>query len=544
MRASLLFADRAVSLRTASRATHLRLRASSVAPTVRTVMTSPRRTFAIISHPDAGKTTLTEKLLVAGGAIHLAGEVKARGANRRARSDWMKIEQQRGISVTSSVMTFERDGITFNLLDTPGHEDFSEDTYRTLTAVDSAVMVIDAARGIEAQTRKLFEVCRLRSVPIITFVNKVDREGRPVFELLDEIADILALDVAPMSWPIGMGGEFEGVLDLETGGVSRPEGDSRNFQGRVDQDVTLSERFAEEVELAQAGYAEFDGEAYRNGDLTPVYFGSALKDFGVAELIDALARHAPAPRPQPAEPAPIAPETPEVTGFVFKVQANMDPNHRDRIAFMRLCSGTFKRGMKLTPTGHGKPIAVHSPILFFAQNREVADEAFPGDIIGIPNHGTLRVGDTLSERADIRFTGLPNFAPEILRRVALKDPTKTKQLRKALDDMAEEGVTQVFYPEIGSNWIVGVVGQLQLEVLISRLEAEYKVAAGLEPAPFDTARWVTGEAADLKAFADVNRGAMAKDRDGNPVFLAKSAWEIGYVADRYPKVRFNATRER
>lgn len=544
MRASLLFADRAVSLRTASRATHFRLRASSVAPTVRTVMTSPRRTFAIISHPDAGKTTLTEKLLVAGGAIHLAGEVKARGANRRARSDWMKIEQQRGISVTSSVMTFERDGITFNLLDTPGHEDFSEDTYRTLTAVDSAVMVIDAARGIEAQTRKLFEVCRLRSVPIITFVNKVDREGRPVFELLDEIADILALDVAPMSWPIGMGGEFEGVLDLETGGVSRPEGDSRNFQGRVDQDVTLSDRFAEEVELAQAGYAEFDGEAYRNGDLTPVYFGSALKDFGVAELIDALARHAPAPRPQPAEPAPIAPETPEVTGFVFKVQANMDPNHRDRIAFMRLCSGTFKRGMKLTPTGHGKPIAVHSPILFFAQNREVADEAFPGDIIGIPNHGTLRVGDTLSERADIRFTGLPNFAPEILRRVALKDPTKTKQLRKALDDMAEEGVTQVFYPEIGSNWIVGVVGQLQLEVLISRLEAEYKVAAGLEPAPFDTARWVTGEAADLKAFADVNRGAMAKDRDGNPVFLAKSAWEIGYVADRYPKVRFNATRER
>jgi peptide chain release factor 3 len=507
-------------------------------------MTSPRRTFAIISHPDAGKTTLTEKLLVAGGAIHLAGEVKARGANRRARSDWMKIEQQRGISVTSSVMTFERGGITFNLLDTPGHEDFSEDTYRTLTAVDSAVMVIDAARGIEAQTRKLFEVCRLRSVPIITFVNKVDREGRPVFELLDEIADILALDVAPMSWPIGMGGEFEGVLDLETGGVSRPEGDSRNFQGRVDQDVTLSERFAEEVELAQAGYAEFDAEAYRNGDLTPVYFGSALKDFGVAELIDALARHAPSPRPQPAEPAPIAPEADEVTGFVFKVQANMDPNHRDRIAFMRLCSGTFKRGMKLTPTGHGKPIAVHSPILFFAQNREVADEAFPGDIIGIPNHGTLRVGDTLSERADIRFTGLPNFAPEILRRVALKDPTKTKQLRKALDDMAEEGVTQVFYPEIGSNWIVGVVGQLQLEVLISRLEAEYKVAAGLEPAPFDTARWVTGDAADLKAFADVNRGAMAKDRDGNPVFLAKSAWEIGYVADRYPKVRFNATRER
>ena len=507
-------------------------------------MTSPRRTFAIISHPDAGKTTLTEKLLYVGGAIHLAGEVKARGANRRARSDWMKIEQQRGISVTSSVMTFERDGITFNLLDTPGHEDFSEDTYRTLTAVDSAVMVIDAAKGIEPQTRKLFEVCRLRSVPIITFVNKVDREGRPPFELLDEIADVLALDVSPMNWPIGMGGEFEGVMDLATRRISRPEGDSRTFQGTVDE-APLSDRFAEEVELAEAGYPPFDGDAYRHGDLTPVYFGSALKDFGPAELIAALAAHAPPPRPQPAEPAPVSPDDGEVTGFVFKVQANMDPQHRDRIAFMRLCSGTFKRGMKLTPTGHGKPIAVHSPILFFAQDREIADEAFPGDIIGIPNHGTLRVGDTLSERADVRFTGLPNFAPEILRRVALKDPTKTKQLRKALDDMAEEGVTQVFYPEIGSNWIIGVVGQLQLDVLISRLEAEYKVAAALEPAPFDTARWVSAaNPADLKAFTDLNRAAMAKDRDGNPVFLAKSAWEVGYVADRYPAVTFAATRER
>ena len=506
---------------------------------------SDRRTFAIISHPDAGKTTLTEKLLYFGGAIHLAGEVKARGQTRRARSDWMKIEQQRGISVTSSVMTFEKDGITFNLLDTPGHEDFSEDTYRTLTAVDSAVMVIDAARGIEAQTRKLFEVCRLRSVPIITFVNKVDREGRPPFELLDEIADVLALDVAPMSWPVGMGGQFQGVLDLTTNKVSRPEGDSREFLGKVDDAPELPVEIAEEVELAQAGYAAFDAEAYRHGDLTPVYFGSALKDFGVAELIAALAAYAPPPRPQPAEPAPVSPEMDEVTGFVFKVQANMDPQHRDRIAFMRLCSGTFKRGMKLTPTGHGKPIAVHSPILFFAQNREVADEAYPGDIIGIPNHGTLRVGDTLSERADVRFTGLPNFAPEILRRVVLKDPTKTKQLRKALDDMAEEGVTQVFYPEIGSNWVIGVVGQLQLDVLISRLEAEYKVAAALEMAPYETARWISSDdPAALKQFLDLNRSALAKDRDGNPVFMAKTAWEVGYVADRYPKVKFAATRER
>jgi len=516
-----------------------------------------RRTFAIISHPDAGKTTLTEKLLLEGGAIHLAGEVKARGANRRARSDWMKIEQQRGISVTSSVMTFEKDGLTFNLLDTPGHEDFSEDTYRTLTAVDSAVMVIDAAKGIEPQTRKLFEVCRLRSVPIITFVNKVDREGREPFALLDEIADMLALDVTPMSWPVGMGGQFEGIYDLYANRLMQPSGDSRTFEGKSSQftgmrDPKLADalsadglaRLHEEAELAQAGYAAFEVAAYRHGDLTPVYFGSALKQFGVSELIKALADHAPPPRMQPAEPAHVDPERSDVTGFIFKVQANMDPQHRDRIAFMRLCSGTFKRGMKLTPSGHGKPIAVHSPILFFAQNRELADEAYPGDIIGIPNHGTLRVGDTLSEKADVRFTGLPNFAPEILRRVALKDPTKTKQLRKALDDLSEEGVIQVFYPEIGSSWIVGVVGQLQLDVLLSRLEAEYKVDAVLEMAPFDTARWITGEAAAMKSFADVNRSNLAKDRDGNPVYLAKSAWDVGYVQDRNPDLRFSATRER
>ncbi|WP_066798819.1 peptide chain release factor 3 [Sphingomonas soli] len=517
-----------------------------------------RRTFAIISHPDAGKTTLTEKLLLFGGAIHLAGEVKARGQARRARSDWMKIEQQRGISVTSSVMTFERDGVTFNLLDTPGHEDFSEDTYRTLTAVDSAVMVIDVAKGIESQTRKLFEVCRLRNVPIITFVNKVDREGREVFDILDEVANLLALDVTPMTWPVGMGGSFEGIYDLATNRLLLPEGDSREFHGKVVQctgtddpqlDAIVSAdnlaKLREEVELASVGYPEFDAEAYRNGDLTPVYFGSALKEFGVDSLIDAIARFAPPPHALPAEPAPVSPDEPQVTGFVFKVQANMDPNHRDRIAFMRLVSGTFKRGMKLTPTGHGKPIAIHSPILFFARERELADEAFPGDIIGIPNHGVLRVGDTLSEKADVRFTGLPNFAPEILRRVALKDPTKTKQLRKALDDMAEEGVTQVFYPEIGSNWIIGVVGQLQLEVLLSRLEVEYKVAAGLEMAPFETARWVSSEdPKDLADFAALHRGAMAKDRDGNLVFLAKSAWEVGYIADRYAKVKFAATRER
>ncbi len=506
-------------------------------------MTSNRRTFAIISHPDAGKTTLTEKLLLQGGAIHLAGQVKARGAARRARSDWMKIEQQRGISVTSSVMTFERDGITFNLLDTPGHEDFSEDTYRTLTAVDSAIMVIDAAKGIEPQTRKLFEVCRLRSVPIITFVNKVDREGRSPFDTLDEVADALALDVCPMAWPVGLGGEFQGVLDFATGEIARPEGDSREFLGKRDKEP-LPANIADEVELAQGGYPSFDLEAYRNGDLTPVYFGSALKNFGVAELIDAIATYAPPPRPQPSNSGTIDPSNKEVTGFIFKVQANMDPMHRDRIAFMRLVSGTFKRGMKLTPSALGKPVAIHSPILFFAQDREIADTAEPGDIIGIPNHGTLRVGDTLSENNKVRFTGLPNFAPEILRRVQLKDPTKTKQLRKALDDLSEEGVIQVFYPEIGSAWIVGVVGQLQLEVLISRLEAEYKVEAGLEAAPFDTARWVRGPEAALKNFTDFNMSNLAKDRDGDPVFLARSAWDVSYQQEKNPELVFSATKER
>ena len=518
-----------------------------------------RRTFAIISHPDAGKTTLTEKLLVAGGAIHIAGEVKARGQARRARSDWMKIEQQRGISVTSSVMTFEHAGLIFNLLDTPGHEDFSEDTYRTLTAVDSAVMVIDAAKGIEPQTLKLFEVCRLRSVPIITFINKVDREGQTPFELLDEVADRLALDVCPMNWPAGMGGQFEGIYDLVDPALMVPGGDaSRMYEGeRIAVEGLGDPRLAaklsadafallkEETELASACYAPFDAAAYRNGDLTPVFFGSALKEFGVVDLLAGLANHAPGPQPQPAEPAPVQPNDDAVTGFVFKVQANMNPAHRDRIAFMRLCSGKFERGMRLMQGGTGKAIAISRPMLFLAQDREMAEEAFPGDIIGIPNHGTLRVGDTLSERSDIMITGLPNFAPEILRRVALVDPTKTKQLRKALDDMAEEGIIQVFYPEIGANMIVGVVGQLQLDVLISRLEAEYKVEAKLEQSPWDTARWIASDdAAVLKAFQADNRGAAATDRDGAPVFMAKDAWEVGYVTQRNPSIRFTATKER
>ncbi len=518
-------------------------------------MSSTRRTFAIISHPDAGKTTLTEKLLLAGGAIHLAGEVRARGANRRARSDWMKIEQQRGISVTSSVMTFERahrgETLTFNLLDTPGHEDFSEDTYRTLTAVDSAVMVIDAARGIEAQTRKLFEVCRMRSVPIITFVNKVDREGLSPFALLDEIAEKLQLDVTPMNWPVGMGGTFEGIYDLVADTLMRPGRPDERLAGLDDPrlDTLLSAEgvatLRDEAELALGGYGGFDVEAYRGGDQTPVFFGSALREYGVEALIQALAEHAPPPRSQPATPRAVTPDDPKVAGFIFKVQANMNPAHRDRIAFLRVCSGTFRRGMKLRQVQTGKTIAINSPIFFFAAERELADTALPGDIIGIPNHGVLRVGDTLTEGETLTFTGIPNFAPEILRRVRLLDPTKTKQLRTALTDMAEEGVTQLFKPLIGSQWIVGVVGQLQLEVLISRLAAEYNVAAEFEPAPFETARWISADAPQaLKTFAEGRGSAMAEDRDGAPVFLARDQWEVGYVAERSPEIRFSATRER
>ena len=495
-----------------------------------------RRTFAIISHPDAGKTTLTEHLLLLGGAIHAAGRVKARGEARRAKSDWMKIEQERGISVTSAVMTFEYENAVFNLLDTPGHEDFSEDTYRTLTAADSAVMVIDAAKGIEAQTRKLFEVCRLRDIPIMTFVNKMDREARDPFELLDEISDQLQIETAPMMWPAGMGQNFKGVQSLADGKFIA-------FNNGV-LDADLKAKLDEDVSLAREGLPVFDLATYREGHLSPVYFGSALKNFGVAELLDALAKYAPPPRDQPAVGRAAQPGDKEVTGFVFKVQANMDPNHRDRVAFLRLASGEFKRNMKLKQSGTGKTIGVHNPILFFASERETVDEAWPGDIIGIPNHGVLRVGDTLSESGSVVFTGIPNFAPEILRRVRLSDPMKQKHLARALESLAEEGVTQVFKPAIGSQWIVGVVGALQLDVLKSRLVAEYDLDAELEQAPFDAARWLSGEPAEIEKFLAANRGGMATDRDGAPVFLAKSAWEVGYVAERFPKVKLLKTRER
>ena len=515
-----------------------------------------RRTFAIISHPDAGKTTLTEKLLLFGGAIRLAGHIKSRGEQRRTQSDWLEIERKRGISVSSSVMTFERDGVVFNLLDTPGHEDFSEDTYRTLTAVDSAIVVIDAAKGIESQTRKLFEVCRLRDIPIITFINKVDREGRDPFALLDEIADLLALDVAPVTWPVGMGADFHGCFHLtanrlltsaERGGdfgetIQCSGRDDPVLQARIPQ--RIYESFAEGAELAVSAYSAFDDEAYRTGHMTPVLFGSALKDYCVGELLNLLAKCAPPPRPQTAETRLVAPGEKPVTGFVFKVQANLDPNHRDRVAFLRLCSGHFRRGMKLKHARTGKLTAVQNPIFFFARERELVEEAVAGDIIGIPNHGTLRVGDTLTEGEALRFTGIPSFAPEMLRRVRLDDPMRAKQLRRSLEDLAEEGVTQVFRPLIGAQWIVGVVGQLQLDVLASRLAAEYKIEVGFEASPFETARWLkSANPATLKSFLDQNRSSTAEDRDGAPVFLARSRWELDQAVKKWSEITFLQTRE-
>jgi peptide chain release factor 3 len=516
-----------------------------------------RRTFAIISHPDAGKTTLTEKLLLKGGAIRMAGAVRARGEQRRTRSDWMAIERERGISVSSTVLRFERDGLVFNLLDTPGHEDFSEDTYRTLTAVDSAIMVIDAAKGIETQTRKLFEVCRLRDIPILTFINKIDREGRHPFELLDEIQSTLALDAAPIVWPVGMGTDFFGAFDLRTNlfltsssGRGAAFDTEISFAGPADERLAehvsapVFQEFREQALLAKEGYSAFDREAFHGGHLTPVIFGSALRDYSVEELLRTIASAAPPPRPQPSSAGPVEPADKTVSGFVFKVQANMDPNHRDRIAFLRLCSGKFRRGMKLQHPRSGKTLAVQSPMLFFGQERQVADTAVAGDVIGVPNHGSLRVGDTLAEDASIRFTGLPAFAPEVLRRVLHADSAKVKQVRQALEDLAEEGLVQVFRPITGGHWLVGVVGILQLDVLKSRISGEYGAEIQLETAPYQSARWVGAkDEPALAAFKAENPSALAEDRDGRLIFLARNAWELDNIAKRYPGILFRDTCE-
>jgi peptide chain release factor 3 len=516
-----------------------------------------RRTFAIISHPDAGKTTLTEKLLLFGGAIQLAGEVKARGERRRARSDWMKVEKERGISVASSVMTYDFNGNTFNLLDTPGHEDFSEDTYRTLTAVDSAVMVLDAAKGIETQTRKLFEVCRLRDLPIVTFINKLDREGQDPFALLDEIEHSLALDVVPVSWPIGMGRTFQGCYDLlrdrlilldRSDRAKLSEGIVCDGLGDPKLDELLkddaADKLREEVEMARGLCPSFDLDAYREGHMTPVFFGSALNNFGVKELLLGVSEIAPCPQPQPAVEREVEPGEEKVTGFVFKIQANMDPNHRDRVAFLRVCSGHFKRGMKLNLARTGKTINVHNPVMFLAQDRALAEEAWPGDIIGIPNHGLLRIGDTLSQNVDVHFTGIPSFAPELLRRVRPDDPMRAKHLGRALIQLAEEGAAQAFKTHLGGQWIVGVVGPLQFEVLADRIRTEYSIPVHFEDSPYITARWA--EADDplvLKKFLDQYSAHLADDHGGAPVYMARNNWHLEQAGKDFPQLRLLKTRE-
>jgi peptide chain release factor 3 len=531
------------------------IRPSEVAP-ARSPLASEverRRTFAIISHPDAGKTTLTEKLLLFGGAIQLAGQVKAKRDRRSTRSDWMAIERERGISVVTSVMTFEYDGRVFNLLDTPGHEDFSEDTYRTLTAVDSAVMVIDAARGIEPRTRKLFEVCRLRDIPIITFINKMDRLSRDPFDLIDEIEKTLALDAAPMTWPIGRGRDFIGTIDVKTGGVRLLDGDV-GTTGSL-RDMTIAElaaanssldagAFSEELELVRHGCKPFDRRAFTEGHMTPILFGSALKNFGVGDLLNALAALALPPRAQSADKRTVLATEPALSAFVFKIQANMDPNHRDRIAFVRLCSGKLTRGMKVTQVRTGKTIGLHAPQFFFAQDRALAEEAYAGDVVGIPNHGTLRIGDTLTDGEKINFAGVPNFAPEILRRVRLPDAMRAKKLKQALQQLAEEGVAQVFRPADGSPALVGVVGPLQLEVLKARVSAEYGIEIGWDTPEFQFARWIAADDPKiLDRFVTEYPSSIAEDFDGDLVFLARNAFNLEYTGDHNKGISFTDVKD-
>ncbi len=515
-----------------------------------------RRTFAIISHPDAGKTTLTEKFLLFGGAIQMAGQVRAKGEARRTRSDFMQMEKDRGISVSASAMSFDFGAYRFNLVDTPGHSDFSEDTYRTLTAVDAAIMVIDGAKGVESQTRKLFEVCRLRDLPILTFCNKMDRDSRDTFEIIDEIQENLAIDVSPASWPIGVGRDFLGCYDMLNDRLELMDRADRNrvadsirVAGLDDPALAdhipagLLATLRDEVEMARGLLPAFDHQAFLDGTLTPIWFGSAINSFGVKELMAGIATYGPQPQPQAAHPRQIGPDEAAVTGFVFKVQANMDPKHRDRVAFVRLASGHFLRGMKLTHVRSKKVMAVANPVLFLAADRELAEEAWAGDIIGIPNHGQLRIGDTLTEGESLRAAGIPSFAPELLQNCRAGDPMKAKHLDKALSQFAEEGAAKVFRPMLGSGFIVGVVGQLQFEVLASRIELEYSLPVRFEPSQFTSARWLSGPAAAVDTLVQANRSHIAHDTDGDLVYLTRLQWDIDRIARDHPDVALSATKQ-
>ncbi len=515
-----------------------------------------RRTFAIISHPDAGKTTLTEKLLLFGGAIQLAGTVKGRKAARHATSDWMAMEKERGISVTSSVMQFPYGDCIVNLLDTPGHEDFSEDTYRTLTAVDSALMVIDVAKGVEARTEKLMDVCRLRDTPVMTFINKLDREGRDPIELMDEVERMLDIRCAPITWPIGMGKRFKGVYHLYKQTVHLY---SPTHGGRINEGTTLNglddprarellgdalDELREELELVEGACHRFDRDEYLAGSLTPVHFGSAINNFGVAELLDDFVEHAPPPQSRGTTVREVEPTEPGFTGFAFKIQANMDPQHRDRVAFVRICSGRFEKGMKAHHVRLGKDVRLSDALTFMASDRGHVDEAYSGDIIGLHNHGTIRIGDTFTVGEDMAFTGIPNFAPELFRRAALKDPLKMKALQKGLSQLCEEGATQLFKPVTSNDLILGAVGVLQFEVVAQRLRDEYKVESQFETVNVQTTRWI--RCADEKMLGDFRKKLepqLALDHAGELVYLAPTRVNLQMAQERWPEVEFLATRE-
>jgi peptide chain release factor 3 len=519
--------------------------------------TARRRTFAIISHPDAGKTTLTEKLLLFGGAIQMAGSVKGRKAARHATSDWMALEKERGISVTSSVMQFPYEDRIVNLLDTPGHADFGEDTYRVLTAVDSALMVIDVAKGVEERTIKLMEVCRLRDTPIMTFINKLDREGKPPIDLLDEVESVLGIQCAPITWPIGMGQRLKGVVHLLTGEVHLYEA-GRNFT-RQDSTIFASiddpmleakigtqmlAELRDELELVEGASHPFDKQAYLDGKQTPVFFGSAVNNFGVQLLLDFFVEHAPPPKPRATTTRDVGATEDSLTGFVFKIQANMDPQHRDRVAFMRVCSGKFSAGMKAFHPRSGKEIKLANALTFMASDREIAESAFPGDVIGIHNHGTISIGDSFTEGENLGFTGIPNFAPELFRRARLRDPLKLKQLQKGLAQLSEEGATQFFRPLMSNDLILGAVGALQFDVVAYRLKDEYGVDASFEQVQVATARWIRcDDAKKLEEFRDKNAMNLAIDAAGQLVYLAPTRVNLQLAQERAPAVTFMATRE-
>lgn len=515
-----------------------------------------RRTFGIISHPDAGKTTLTEKLLLFGGAINMAGTVKSRKAARHATSDWMKMEQERGISVTTSVMKFEYKGYDINLLDTPGHEDFSEDTYRVLTAVDSALLVIDSAKGVEAQTKKLMDVCRMRKTPIMSFINKLDRDGLDPLDVLADIEDHLGIECAPLSWPIGMGKDFKGTYSIYS---KRIHLFSATHGGRIQQGVVIddvndpkldellglqAEDLRRDLELLEGAGNPFSVDRYLAGTQTPVFFGSAINNFGVQEMLDTFVELAPCPRPRPTTTREVSPFEDDFSGVVFKIQANMDKAHRDRIAFMRICSGKYTKGMKIRHHRIGKDVQIANATIFMAQDRAGVEEAYAGDIIGLHNHGTIRIGDTFSQKEELKFTGIPNFAPEHFRKVILKSPLKTKQLQKGLQQLAEEGAVQVFRPMLGNDYILGAVGVLQFDVIISRLKDEYAVDAIYAPVNLSAARWVhCDDKTTLERFQKDQYSSLANDSEGNLALLVDSTWRLEYIMEQWPDITFHATRE-